>query len=295
MGLETRLTLLFVPTGYAIPMPKELDGATNFAFSPDTNIVAAVVHGCVKLWDLRTNQVDQLDPSCRKGVYRDLAIAFSPNGILAVGYDSGIIRLWNLENHTELPPLELPLPFQGIRRLSVSKVAFSPAGKYLAVVLEKAYGGKGAIVWDVEKRNIIKYFGVLADTWNLNFASRASILAMQTGYKTIQVWSVKEDLPPVPLNMSWALWSLLWPSFVLHDAVINDIAISPDGTIVATGHRDGKIKLWNTQNSDLLTTIDAGEERFDMTFSPNGKTLAIVSHQTDGIIFHDIKLFYAEK
>ena len=110
------------------------------------------------------------------------------------------------------------------------------------------------------------------------------IIAIKYDNASFEVWSFKKAETPK------MLWNTHQPG------IINDIALSPDGSIVATAHHDQKISLWNAKNGDLLTTIDTGEENFRLAFSPNGKTLAIVSSDTGGTtMFHDAKLFYAEK
>jgi WD40 repeat protein len=44
-----------------------------------------------------------------------------------------------------------------------------------------------------------------------------------------------------------------------HDGAIREIAVSPDGTIIASGTTRGEIKLWN-QDGKLLHTISAHED-----------------------------------
>ena len=285
--MNGKLVLLFVPTGYAIPIPKELKRASSFAFSPDTNILAVVADG-VKLWDLRTNQVTQLDPSYGEGENPAATVAFSPDGTLAVGHEKWIIRLWNVENHIELPPLKVP-KFYSLGNVSITNIVFSHNGKQLAAVF-KTHGfnaSRGTIIWDVENSIALKNLKDFGNgTLRLKWASKAGIIAMQSDYKSFELWSAKEDVMSITFEMLWLKH---------HDEVIEDIALSPNGTIVATEHLDGKIRLWNAQNGDLLTTLGVGEKRNVtllskniMTFSPNGKTLAVFCND-------EVKLYYAEK
>ena len=276
VGDKTLLTLLFVPTGYAIPIPKELEGARDFAFSPDTNIIAVVVKDCVKLWDLRTNQVNQLDPLCSKEKNKATLVAFSPDGILAVGHQKEIISLWDIENHSELPPIELQSlkpPFglpHYFQEISISNVAFSHDGKQLAAVLNSNLASYGAIIWDVQKRKEIELpTGFTTGTLRLKCASRAGVIALSRVDK-FESWSIEKDVTPIELRL---LWDKDRPEYT----VINDIALSPDGKVLATGHRNGKIMLWNAQNGDFLTILKVGQSHFTMTFSPNGKNLAVIS------------------
>ena len=53
------------------------------------------------------------------------------------------------------------------------------------------------------------------------------------------------------------------------------MAWSPDGFILASAHQDGKIRLWDVENSILLRIIEShgGWER-GITWSPDGRMLA---------------------
>lgn len=62
---------------------------------------------------------------------------------------------------------------------------------------------------------------------------------------------------------------------------INTVAVSPDGKIIASGSRDGMLKLWNLGNNTPRTTPTSGRALGDdlygenaVAFSPDGKTLA---------------------
>ena len=40
-----------------------------------------------------------------------------------------------------------------------------------------------------------------------------------------------------------------------HTAVTEAVALSPDGTLLASGHRDGVVTLWDMQTQELLTIL----------------------------------------
>src|SRR5947208_821255 len=56
---------------------------------------------------------------------------------------------------------------------------------------------------------------------------------------------------------------------------IFSVAISPDGTMVASGSTDNTIKLWNLKTRSCLATLN-GHKRliWALAFSPDGKILA---------------------
>lgn len=58
---------------------------------------------------------------------------------------------------------------------------------------------------------------------------------------------------------------------------LGPIAFSPDGKLIATGHSDGSIALWNPANSDKLGSISAQPQLAELgalAFSHGGRLLA---------------------
>lgn len=69
-----------------------------------------------------------------------------------------------------------------------------------------------------------------------------------------------------------------------HKDWISALAISPNGTIIASASLDGTVKLWDLLGGKLLTTLDT-DRVSTLAFSPDATTLAAGSrmlHWTDG-------------
>ena len=65
---------------------------------------------------------------------------------------------------------------------------------------------------------------------------------------------------------------------------LNTLAYSPDGTLIATGGDDGKVKLWTTKNSLCFVTFsDHTAQITDLKFIPK-KGNAVLSASLDGTI-----------
>ena len=62
-----------------------------------------------------------------------------------------------------------------------------------------------------------------------------------------------------------------------HEGLIQGIAFSPDGTLLATGGEDAQIKLWDVMFSREQSVLSGGAAVNDVVFSPDGKTLASVT------------------
>jgi len=54
-----------------------------------------------------------------------------------------------------------------------------------------------------------------------------------------------------------------------HNSRINCVTVSPDGSLCASGGKDGKAILWDLNEGGSLSTLDAGKEINALTFSPN--------------------------
>ncbi|NEP58888.1 MAG: TIR domain-containing protein, partial [Symploca sp. SIO2G7] len=81
-----------------------------------------------------------------------------------------------------------------------------------------------------------------------------------------------------------------------HQGRVLDVAISPDGKLIASGSEDDTIKLWN-QNRKLEKTLGKHEQSVNaVAFSSNGKMIASASvdktvklWSTDGTLFNTLK------
>ena len=63
-----------------------------------------------------------------------------------------------------------------------------------------------------------------------------------------------------------------------HEAAINDIALSPDGTILASGGNDGMLRLWKmSDGKPLQPPIENGSPILSIEYAPDGKALLVIS------------------
>lgn len=60
-----------------------------------------------------------------------------------------------------------------------------------------------------------------------------------------------------------------------HTATLQAVALSTDGSVLATGSTDGTAKLWDTATGALLHTLDeCGRTRCFLTLDADGSLLA---------------------
>src|SRR5262245_8145891 len=60
-----------------------------------------------------------------------------------------------------------------------------------------------------------------------------------------------------------------------HEAIITCLAYSPDGTLLASGSKDGYVRIWDLKTGTTRHSF-AGHTRMatDVAFTPDGKSLA---------------------
>jgi WD40 repeat protein len=251
------------------------------AFSPDGKFVAtAGDDGAVKLWEVATARCTAT--LTQRGLVA--GVAFSPDGKTLATYNGAEIRLWDLQtekssavykvvcgnNHRLAFDPQGKLLFAGItpgwpprylttliiwdtsagkpafqheardRMKAPDSLAFSPDGKSLA-----SAGRECPVqLWDVATGKTIKtYEDCPGDLGSLCFSPDGKILAC--GFAYLERGGTA--------NPPWAAVRLYETATGKVLATLkkgkpgpsHPLAFSPDGRIIATGDRDGKIILWD--------------------------------------------------
>ncbi|CAL5434010.1 unnamed protein product [Camellia sinensis] len=85
------------------------------------------------------------------------------------------------------------------------------------------------------------------------------------------------NLQPTIMSSSWdrtvKFWNLtnckIRASLAGHSGYVNTVAVSPDGSLCASGGKDGVILLWNLAEGKKLYSLDSGSIINALCFSPN--------------------------
>ncbi|KAJ4832336.1 Guanine nucleotide-binding protein subunit beta [Turnera subulata] len=85
------------------------------------------------------------------------------------------------------------------------------------------------------------------------------------------------NLQPTIVSASWdrtvKVWNLtnckLKNTLTGHNGYVNTVAVSPDGSLCASGGKDGVILLWDLAEGKRLYNLDAGAVIYALCFSPN--------------------------
>ncbi|MFC7532395.1 TIR domain-containing protein [Actinoplanes sp. GCM10030250] len=195
---------------------------------------------------------------------RSHAVAFSPDGrTMASSDDNGTARLWDLTD-TPVPMLELNDHGDSPRSMS-----FSPDGRTLAVV-----GSLRTLsLWNAaahgEPTAVGQADGTFGRTVTAALTPDGRRLTTVHADGTATVWDVSDRARPVERA-----------TVRVRDGDIGMAAVSPAGDVIAAGGLTDGARVTLTDVSDpsapkSIGGVPGGEPDGRMTFSPDGRTLAL--------------------
>ena len=92
---------------------------------------------------------------------------------------------------------------------------------------------------------------------------------------------------PIIVSGGWdkmvKVWNLtnckLRTNLIGHTGYVNTVTVSPDGSLCASGGKDGVAMLWDLQEGKRLYSLDAGDIIYSLCFSPNRYWLCAATQQ----------------
>jgi WD40 repeat protein len=226
--------------------------------SPDQKVLAVAYASQIGLWDLggRTwlEPIQTESGAAIQGI-------FSPDGsMLVVTDESGRIGFWNLTERRKVGVLTNAPGSLGILR-------FSADGRWLVNP-----GGKSPTrIWSAADRTLVAELRDSALAARAVFSADRRWLAIVGGDPTVRLWETS----------SWRNTRILRG----HTDPITSVDFSPDGLFLATGARNGEVKLW------LLDEPSTAPERvsfpksdyFEVAADGSGFGRLLQSESTNGI------------
>jgi len=231
--------------------------------------------------------------------------AEAPNMVLSASRDKSII-VWNLvpqEEHFGIPSKRLT----GHGHF-VQDVAISSDG---AFALSASWDGTLRL-WDLHTGNTTRRFiGHTKDVLSVAFSADNRQIVSGSRDKTINLWNTLGQLKftitedghtewvscvrfspnlntPLIVSAGWdklvKVWNLttckLRTNLIGHTGYVNTVTVSPDGSLCASGGKDGTAMLWDLNEGRHLSSLDAGDIIHALCFSPNRYWLCAATAST---------------
>jgi WD40 repeat protein len=242
----------------------------GISFSPDGQAVPSELRGAliattggddtVRLWSLN-NQNHQTLVGHTDSLY---SVSVSPNGkIIATAGDDQTIRLWSQEGQALATISAKSGEWNRINSLS-----FSPDGRTIAA----ASYDKTLKLWNLNGQLLKTFHGHSNEVSDVSFSPdgqtvpselRGALIATASYDGTVKLWQIDGRVLRTLRGNAGKVWS---------------VSFSADGKLLASGHNDGTLKLWNVLQGQLLQTFQGHNSYITrVRFSPDGKTLASAS------------------
>ncbi|MFI6207466.1 AAA family ATPase [Streptomyces sp. NPDC051041] len=246
----------------------------NIAFSQDSRIFAAVCgDGMLSLWEVRGGTRIRRTATVRTGLRgMPAGVAFSPdNSLLAVNTGEQLL-LWDVRDPA------------GPERLSVTEnesmtgaVAFSSDNRMLATASDSAETDEeqptGGALWDItDPRRPQRLRSLGASTCQAFLPGGHSLVQCENG--AIRILDFSRAERPVR-RAQWHTG---------HRWGVSALAVSPDGTALATGSGDNTVMLWDVTDPDKprksMTLAQHEEAVQSLAFGDDGDTLTSMDERT---------------
>jgi eukaryotic-like serine/threonine-protein kinase len=229
-------------------------------FAVHVNVSLFLPPGEVHVWNVNTG-AQHIVPDISLGRTRPVTLVWDADGRhLAVGQRTDTVDLWAV-GHSQ--PRSL-----GGHHGTIRAVAFHP---YADLVATSGSRDPAVKLWDATTGDLIALLHEpLAGSLTASFSSDGQYLAAGGNDKTIWLWEVVAP-------KSFRRWAA-------HEDVVTQVAISPDGTLIASGSADGSVALSRSEGQEtpvvLAPRVHDRETRFrthacaGLFFSPDGRLLA---------------------
>ena len=229
------------------------DSLTAATISPDgRRIAVGTSSGTLRLWSATPGT--SAGPLVKGHEGAITSIDFNRDGSLIVtaGRDN-TVRFWDGQTGAAL----------GAVSAKASFVNFAPNGDLLS------YGPEAPVVWQLARSSPLTgketvtptrkngFFAEDAAVNSVALSSNGQNYAMGTDTMLYYGAVTASDLPMQLMD---------------HQGAVLAVAISPDGTLVASGGEDKTLRFWDTKSRQFVATLNGHASRINrMSFSPDGK------------------------
>merc|ERR550514_2489370 len=239
------------------------------------------------------------------GWVTDIATSFeNPNTIISSSRDKSLI-IWELTEGEDVGYARKCLTGHN---QTVQSVVTSSDGQF---ALSGSWD-KTMRLWDLNVGSSVRTFsGHTSDVFSVAFSQDNRQIVSGSRDKTIRLWNtlaeckytISEDQhsdwvstvrfspsakQPLIVSAGWdklvKVWNLnnckLRTNLAGHTGVLYTVTISPDGSLCASGGKDGTAMLWDVNDGKHLYSLDAGSTINALTFSPKNYWLCAATDTT---------------
>lgn len=212
-------------------------GALSFSTDGSQLASASNWHGA-RVWDARKGTLIQvLDPGA-EGHERATCVAHDPKSpALAAGYADGTIRTFDGRHPAATARVQA-------HRGAVQSLSFSPDGRRLVTT---GAADLAVRLWDARDAGAIHVWQGRSTNLDARFTPDGRKLALASAEGALQAVDIESR--QVEQNIRTP------------HGEVNCVAVRPDGKLIATGGRDGRIAFWDAETGELIHQTEAETER----------------------------------
>ncbi|PJF44639.1 MAG: hypothetical protein CUN55_02895 [Phototrophicales bacterium] len=239
-----------------------------------TDLIAALTEQQIFIWEAATGELVQVlqpnGPNLENLLWHPAGIQ-----LLAIGQPESI-TLWNTADWQKV---ELPdLSTQVFVTDTFNTASWSPSGQYVTITIDTLDPelSSGILIWDTTNSVIVDVLRghterIIQTTWDMN---ERRLLSVGGRDQSVRLWRVIED----PSRTQYGEIA----RFISDDSRVVTAVWNLDETLVATGHDNGVVRIWNVTNGEILHTLEGHTAAVDVIeWSPNGAQL--LSGSDDGL------------